>query len=102
MGEIEIDHAGTRKAMPAITDEEATGARGGVEQAAERSTPVPVITSEHAGEVAGEIVAEPTAKITSPAGADKIAAERGMPPIRKPQPGNAKPTELGMPPFRKR
>jgi hypothetical protein len=76
MGEIE--HAGTSKAMPAINDDKPA-----------------IRTSDEGAEVAGEIVAEPTNRVTSPAGADKVAAERGMPPIRKP-------TQQGMPAFRKR
>lgn len=60
MGEIE--HAGTAKTMPAIT-------------------------SDDAAQVTGEIIDEPTDR-TSPAPeeprrTDKIARERGMPPISR-------------------
>jgi len=64
MGEIE--HAGTSKTMPAINSE-ATG-----------------------GAVAGEIHVEPTIKTeTAPGGdvdghSDKVANQRGMPPISRP------------------
>ena len=64
MGEIE--HAGTAKAMPAIQPD------------------VVIKTSDDAGQVVGEIVSEPTAKTAIQPGADTVAAERGMPPIPRP------------------
>ena len=84
MGEFE--HAGTAKAMPAIKPDE----EGAVEVASEGSdaaaaVPLPrCITSEDAGEVAGEILGEPTTKVENPAGADKVAAERGIRPLTRP------------------
>jgi hypothetical protein len=61
MGEIE--HAGTPEALPAIRTE----------------------TTTEDAVVAGEILAEPTIKtVPEPAHTDKVADERGMPPIRRP------------------
>jgi hypothetical protein len=83
MGDIE--HAGTPKTMAAITDDKAA-------TAGDKPT---IRTSDDGAEVVGEIAGEPTSKTPSPPGADTVAAERGMPPIRKP-------TALGMPAFRTR
>jgi hypothetical protein len=118
----DIAHAGTRKVMPSL----ASGATDAEQPpdtldddrdtTAPSSPPAPLITSEQTDFVAGEIVAEvppePTDKTTRPAGADKIAAERGMPPLRKPPrrptrstrraPAARRSTKLGVSPFRKR
>lgn len=64
MGEIE--HAGTSKTMPRLQTSE-----------------------DSAGVVTGEILGEPTTKTETPPGADqetadKIANQRGMPPISRP------------------
>jgi hypothetical protein len=104
MGEIE--HAGTSKTMPAITDDAVAGgepAAAGVavprtqtNEGAGMAVPrtqtnegagvaVPrTRTSEEAGEVAGEIATEPTLKTYGASGADKVAAERGIRPITRP------------------
>ena len=117
----DIAHAGTRKVMPSL----ASGATDAEQPpdtldddrdtTAPSSPPAPLITSEQTDFVAGEIVAEvppePTDKTTRPAGADKIAAERGMRPLRKPRrttrstrraQAAKRPTKLGVYPFRKR
>jgi hypothetical protein len=76
MGDIE--HAGTAKAMPAIRTESDAVIK------IDRDAPVIRTSEDTAGLVAGEILAEPTVKTPTPAGADKVAAERGMPPISRP------------------
>ncbi len=117
----DIAHAGTSKVMPSLaggaTDAEPPRDTldGDRETTAPSSPQAPLITSEQTDFVAGEIVAEvppePTDKTTQPAGADKIAAERGMPPLRKPKrrtrstrrvPAAKRSTKLGVYPFRKR
>lgn len=91
----DIAHAGTSKAMPVLAEQAASSS----------SKQMPVITSEQADSVTGEIDAEippePTAKIARPAGADKIAAERGMPPLRKPTRRTTKPTRRTTKPTRR-
>jgi hypothetical protein len=98
MGEIE--HAGTSKTMPAIDDDMPEGQDkpvvDGSKPMSSNADDKPVIrTSDDGAAVAGEIVAEPTDKTVHPAGADKVAAERGMPPLRRR-------TQRGTPAFRKR
>jgi hypothetical protein len=106
MGEIE--HAGTSKTMPAITDEgipapsddshEAAGpadavavSRTRTSKEAKAAGPADAVavsrtrTSEEADAVAGEIAAEPTLKTYgTPGAADTIAGERGIRPITRP------------------
>ena len=76
----DFQHAGTSKAMPALAEEVVPVADAPTEPVLLPRTR----TSEEEGEVAGEIGGDVTDKMRWPSGADAIAAERGVRPIKKP------------------